>query len=378
MISLKPYDSFTHSTPWLMEINNDDAIIGPEGIPLTASYIWNKSETDRENLVNWVFNYYRSKGFVKLCISDDELIQEFENFKAKDANIIINNNGEINNSSSICNNVYKQFVWDKYHMAKGNGKSKSVVEVFNDDVLFMNVLKNRMGYCISKEDGIERPYVFTITDKMILQGIRSTGLGYNVSLFKPLVGKYLYKNYAKKRVFDYSAGWGARCLAALSLGLEYYGVDPLTFNEVNNMMKFFNGFGKVINGGSEDANIYDNLPKVDCIMSSPPYFDLEIYSNDDNQSVKKYCQYENWLNIYWNNTVKNCMGILEDSGYFILIIKEVLKKINISKDMKDVCEKNGLVLTKEMRYRTSLSHLSDKKNTKVVSKNSEIVYIFTK
>ena len=377
MINTTPYDKSTHTNPWLMEINNSDAIVGPEGLPLTASYIWSKGDRDREDLVNWVFNYYRGKGFIKSVLTDDELMNDFNKLIDKNQNNIINKNGEINNSSSLCNNVFKHFVWEKYYSAKGEKHSRSIVDVFNDDLALLNVIKNRMGYCISKEDGDERSYVFTITDQMILQGIRSTGYGYNVSLFKPLVGKYLYK-YAKKRVFDYSAGWGARCLAAMSLGLEYYGVDPLTSPEINNMIKFFNGSGKVINGCSEDADIYKDMCKVDCIMSSPPYFNLENYSNDETQCINRFNNYNDWINIYWNNTVVNCLSILEDDGYFIMVVKDFVRKLHLSLDMRVICEKNGLVLEKQMCYKTSTNHLSDKKNTNRISKNDELVLFFKK
>ena len=375
MISKFPYDETTHNNPWLMEINNQDAIIGPEGIPLTAKYIWGKKGEDRENLVKFAFDYYRKRGFPFNRLSDIELKEEFEKLKNKDPNDVINENGEIKNSSSLGNDIYKSFIWEKYYKSKGNSKrSKSVYEVFYDDDLFLKVLKNRMGYCITKEGGEERPFCFTITDKMIIQGIKSSGLGVNISLFKPIVAKYLYKKYAKKRVFDYSSGWGARSLAAISLNLEYYGVDPLTSFENNEIISFFNGKGKVIDGVSEDN--YKDIPMVDCIMSCPPYFDQEIYSNDENQSVIKYKNYEDWINIYWKNTVKNCLNILDKEGYFILIMKNKVGKYNIYEDMKKVCLDNNLIIVEEINYRTSNSHLSNKKNTGKISKNTEIVLVF--
>lgn len=378
MINNTPYDQNTHSNPWLMETNNEEAIIGPENIPLTASYIWSKNGKDREDLVSWVFDYYRKKSFIKSSITDEHILKEFQKLKEKKSDSVINDSGYINNSSNLCNDVFKHFVWNKYYSARGNEKSKSVIDVFNNDELFLNVLKNRMGYCISKEDGEERPYVFTITNKMILQGIKSTGFGYNVSIFKPLVGKYLYEKYAKSKVFDYSSGWGARCLSALSLNLEYYGVDPLTSSEINNIIKHFGGSGHVIEGCSEDINIYKEIPQVDCIMSCPPYFGLEIYDDNKNQSINKFKKYEDWINFYWAETVKNCMTILQNGGFFILIVKDFVGKYSLSKNMKEKCEDKGLVLKETMYYKTSTSHLSSKKKTGKVSKNNEIVFVFIK
>ncbi len=378
MINNTPYDSNTHTNPWLMNRNNSLAIIGPEGEPLIAEYIWDKQGPDRENLVAWVFKYYRQKGFPYPKLSNEELNKEFKRLIDKDPDDIINENGEFKNSSSLGNNIYRHFLGKEYFSAKGEKKTKSLYEVFNNDELLMKVLKNRMGYCYSTEDGEERPYCFTISDSMILQGIRSSAYGYNVSLFKPLIAKFLYKEYAKKRIFDYSSGWGSRALAAMSLGIEYYGVDPLTAEGINKMMKFFNGSGFVIKGCSEDKSIYKNIPIVDCIMSSPPYFDLEIYSDDDTQSINRYREYENWIKEYWGKTVKNCLSILEEGGYFIFVAKNKVGKYNLDEDMKNICEENLLRLEKMTNIRTSNSHLSGKKNTKKISKNTELVYIWRK
>ena len=378
MINDTPYDITTHTNPWLMNRNNSLAIIGPEGEPLIADYIWGKKGIDRDNLVKWVFDYYRKLGFPYPKMSNEELNKEFKRLIDKDPDDIINENGEFKNSSSLANNIYRHFLGKEYFSAKGEKKTKSLYEVFNNDELLMKVLKNRMGYCYSTEDGEERPYVFSISDGMILQGIRSSAYGYNVSLFKPIMAKFLYKNYAKKRIFDYSSGWGSRTLAAMSLGLEYYGVDPLTADGINKMMKFFDGKGYVINGCSEDEEIYKNIPKADCVMSSPAYFNLENYSDSLTQSVNKYKEYGEWLEKYWRKTVENCMSILEDEGYFILIVKNKVGKYNLAEDMVKICEENSLKLKKMTNIRTSTSHLSGKKNTKKISKNSELVYIWRK
>jgi hypothetical protein len=377
MISEKPYDNTTHNNPWLININKDEIISGPNGNKLTAGYIWEKCGKEREDLVHWVFNYYRQKGFISSPLSDVELREKFKNLINKKP-LVVDKNGFINNSSSLCNDVCRHFTWEKFFAAKGNTKTISIYDIFHNDELFLQVLKNRMGYCITREDGTERPYVFAITDKMILQGIRSTGLGYSVSLFKPIIGKYLYNKYAIKKVFDYSAGWGARCLAAMSLGLEYYASDPLTAGNVNKMIEFYGGSGFVVDGGSEDAETYEKIPIVDCVLSCPPYFDLEIYSEDEKQSIVKYDLYENWINQYWHNTVKNCLEILSENGYFVLIIKDMVGKYNIGKDMTDICLKHKIKLIETIYYKTSTNHLSGKAKTGKKSKNNEMVCIFSK
>jgi tRNA1(Val) A37 N6-methylase TrmN6 len=113
-------------------------------------------------------------------------------------------------------------------------------------------------------------------------------------------------------------------------------------------------------------------------MSCPPYFDQEIYSNNENQSVIKYKKYEDWINMYWKNTVINCLNILEKDGHFILVIKNKVGKYNLYEDMKKICLDSSLIIVEEINYRTSNSHLSNKKNTGKISKNTEIVLVFKK
>lgn len=49
--------------------------------------------------------------------------------------------------------------------------------------------------------------------------------------FKPLIARWLYCKYkpnTKHAILDFSAGWGGRCIGALSLGLKYIGIDTNT------------------------------------------------------------------------------------------------------------------------------------------------------
>ena len=56
---------------------------------------------------------------------------------------------------------------------------------------------------------------------------------------------------------------------------------------------------------------YENLDlsivgEVDVVLTSPPYFDLEIYSQDKNQCMIKHNNYEAWLNQWLQPLIKYC------------------------------------------------------------------------
>lgn len=395
-----PYDSGnTTATPWLMENHANELLLDPlNGKKLSAEYIWSLSGQDRIDLVDRVFKYLREhvpfSDLVTPELTPEEIQAEYVKLKKFNHLECLEpvSSGEIKqikNSNSVCTNVLKCYTGELFYSAKGNAKkSYSAKDVYETDELLLKVLKNRMGWNVSKEDGMERPYVFAISKKMIVQGIRSSGLGYSVSTFKPAVAKLIYKEYGKNGpVFDFSSGWGARAMGAGSCGMDYYGIDPLTADNVNTLMSDLSIGGRVHKGGSEDAASYQALIEsgmkqnsCSVAFSSPPYFDLEVYDQtDQGQSVVQYSEYNGWLKGFWEPTVQNVINfVLRPGGKFIFVIVNMVDKHEIAKDMKEICLQNGLVLTEELRFKTSKSHLSGKKKSGETSKTTEFVYVFEK
>ncbi len=365
-----PYDATNSTNPWLMN-KKSTPIIGPENLPLTAENIWSKQGQDRIDLVDWIFNYYRTKGFPYFKLTDQELFDEFQNLKSKDPNIIFD--GQIiKNSNTAGLNIAKHFTSELFYASREK-TGKSCIDVFNDDELFKKVLQNRMGFCTSKEDGTERPYIFAIDDDMILQGFRSSKIGgaSSISHFKPMIAKYIYAKYNTKKTLDFSCGWSARCVAALSLGIEYYGIDPLTAEKINETIKYFGGTGKCIKDCSESAD-YSVFPQVDLCFSCCPYFNIEIYSNDTTQS-SNYGDYQDWLDKYWKATVLNCY---QKTNYFGFVAMENVRKFSFLADLMKICSDCGGVLVEDTLISAARSHLSGKKKSGQVNKKTEHLVVY--
>ena len=125
-------------------------------------------------------------------------------------------NGYLSNSGSLCLDICRYMCQDLFWKTRGDDGTISIEDVFNDDVLITRVLKNRMGWNLTTERGQEEPYIFDMSPEMIVQGIRSSKIGYGVSNFRPMIAKFIYSRYLNEgdKVFDYSCGWGARMLAA--------------------------------------------------------------------------------------------------------------------------------------------------------------------
>jgi hypothetical protein len=364
----KPYDATTHSNPWLMKCSGSP-INDATGHPLTPEYIWSKQGAAREELLEWVFSYYRKTGYPVFKLTDAELKKDFEDLKKKDPNDILEN-GVIKNSNTVGLDAAKHFTSDLFSAVKGT-KTISCLDAFNDDSILKKVLKNRMGWNTSKEDGSERPYVFGINDKMIVQGFRSSAQGHAVSHFKPLIAKYVYNKYSVKSTLDYSCGWGARAVGALCLGAEYYGIDPLTSDRVSQIIKYFGGSGFCVKNGSELID-YSIFPDVDLCFSCPPYFDLEIYSNDTMQS-SRHKQYNDWLELYWTPTVNKCFPKCKLFGF---VAVQNVRKNNLLEDMNKICLDAGGILIEDTPIKVSKSHLSGKAQNKSVDKKTEHLMIY--
>jgi len=388
-----PHDTTNSiNEPWLMEAPEAILLCDPDHPTeqLTASYIWSLQGSERERLVSALFNQYRQGSFREvletLKLSTEELDKEWVSLK-KNVSIGIQG-GQLINSNSTGTNVLKHFCADLFYASKGSSKSSlSCEEVFDSDKHLMGILKNRMGYNTSNEGGSKRPYVFAMSNKMLLQGMRSSGKGYMTSTFKPILAKSIYQHLLQgqeqAKVFDFSAGWGARALGAgIIPGLEYHAIDPLTAAHVKSMMKHYEIPGTVYRGGSENIETYDGIIEAglknsfSTAWSSPPYFNLEIYSTELSQSTSKFPAYEIWLDQYWSKTVKNVLDIvLAPNGSFAFTMVDKIKKTNIALDMVNACEQQGLVLKEKIPMTASKSHLSKKATTKIVTKSTEHLYI---
>lgn len=393
MVNLEePFTFENSSNPWLMDKRDDSKTLVIDGKKLTAAYLWTLNGEERKRALEAVFQHYRKNGFPKIVLSDAELNKEFQKLKKFDACSVLTKDGFVSNSGNCCIDLCKYFCQDEFYKAKGGRGTRSVLEVFEDDTSFRRVLKNRMGWNTTKEGGAERPYLFPISDKQILNGIRNSGLGYGVSNFRPVIAKWMYQHAAeialkskpteRIKIFDYSGGWCARAMGALALGYDYDATDPLTSKDIIECVNTFKTPTQecnVFDRCSEDGFFMDDFFKerYNVIGSCPPYFDLETYKeNDEKQSIVSCDGYDEWLNKYWDGTVKNCVFMLKCGGIFVLVMKDEIDGHPIKDDMCSILKKCGIEPIEDFQYKTTTNHLSKKTDTGRTTKTNEHVVFF--
>lgn len=192
------------------------------------------------------------------------------------------------------------------------------------------------------------------------------GLGgqYNCSQFKPLIAKSLYNSFGAKRVLDFSAGWGDRLVGFLASNAEsYIGIDPNTklhepYKSISSPYK--EKETKFICSPAEDVD-YTKI-KYDFVFTSPPYFDLERYSQEETQSWKRYPSIERWKCEFLFPTLESIWKSLDHNGRMVVNISDVYSKGNIEeicspmlKHMKSLGATYEGVIGYEMNQRTSVS-----------------------
>lgn len=384
---------------FLMHDDYEHVVI--DGIEMTAKNIWDY-EGSRDELVSKLVDYFYNEGFKPWNEMTDAAIEkEFLKLVSTNPNDVLDKDGSIKNTSRLCLSICRDFCQSSFYATKTNGTA-SIYEVYKDKCLLEKVLKNRLGWYTTTEplklnDGTvlqgEHPYLFDISHKMLVQGAHSSMVSANVSNFRPLVAKFLMSKFCPKngKVLDLSMGWGARLLAAISLGLDYYGIDPMTSKELDNMLSFLESRKAIVNtlisikneyefelkdGVSENAASYANIPNgIDYAIVCPPYFKLEEYQCKNN-STDMYAEYDEWLEKYWRRTIKNAKCKMKNGAKLTLVMIEKWGKLKLLKDMSSIIEQEGFIKVDEMQYKTTRSHLTDKRESKHNDKGSEKVWTF--
>lgn len=116
-----------------------------------------------------------------------------------------------------------------------------------------------------------------------------------------------------------NCGFGGRLLGALSSknNYKYVGTDPCTETMYN--LHRLGEYIEMVTGREDSYELHccgsetfkGPANSVDFAFSSPPYFDLEVYSDEPTQCFNKYPVLEDWLEGYVRETIKNIYHMLK-------------------------------------------------------------------
>jgi SAM-dependent methyltransferase len=118
---------------------------------------------------------------------------------------------------------------------------------------------------------------------------------------------------------------------------------------------------------------------VDAVLFSPPYYDLEIYPGEE-QSLTNFPNYQDWLEGYWNETVKIAVEVLRPGGRFAFVISDYRNKdkqeVAISQDMRQVVQRH---MPLKQHYKVQWSAIAGSRQAKKTRDgNFEDLWLFEK
>ena len=156
------------------------------------------------------------------------------------------------------------------------------------------------------------------------------------SIFDPVLCECMYLWFSKEndKILDCFAGGSVRGIVASKLNRHYTGVD-LSKNQIGHNIVQANAIcdklyaPKYINSNSVeiDSVVKD---KYNLLFSCPPYFNLEVYSEDPEDISTM--NYEDFTDDY-STIIKKSVNLLEDDSFAVFVVGEVRKKDSIGENI---------------------------------------------
>ena len=154
-----------------------------------------------------------------------------------------------------------------------------------------------------------------------------------INQFRPMIAKWIYTLLKPNvAILDFSAGWGGRAIAAMSMGIPYIGIDANSKLEAS--------YRNMINTCQPDATINMFFQpseqvdfskfKYDLVFTSPPYFMLEEY-----EKMPMYASKQDFLDRFFLPVIQSVWEHLLPGGNMALnmpvemydAIKDILPRI---------------------------------------------------
>lgn len=314
---------------------------------INKSYWVNMNEEELNEFAKEIFDFYRERGFPYYPTNNKIRDKDFQKLNS------------FNREHLFEDGVIKQtmhglgLAWSYFPHAfnvKSNNRLTPYEAFMNDEIFLKVILKRlKMGTYIS-DSGIRKML-------KIYSGVQG------VSNFRPTAAATIYDHYADNGiVWDMSGGWGGRLLGAIISNVKKYIATEPSVKTFNGLKCIGNDFGEgleydILNIGSENYKPTPN--SLDLCFTSPPYFNLEQYSNEPTQSYIKYNNVNKWLDGFLYETFKNCFIGLKEGKYMLINIANKKGGIDIEEQTIRIAKSIGFI--HETTLKLALSNVNLRK-----------------
>jgi hypothetical protein len=163
----------------------------------------------------------------------------------------------------------------------------------------------------------------------MLKAVFTIGPGYAVAHeFYPSLARNMalrYKCTPNSRVLDPCGGWGGRMIGFSTVVDHYTCFEPETRTHAGlcKLYEFIklmrpNFKAEVNKVCFEDCKIKKGY--YDFALTSPPYYDMEIYSQEETNSTNRYKTFDTWCDGFYLPLIENTMQQLKPGAPFVLDI----------------------------------------------------------
>jgi len=298
---------------------------------------WEQADdTGKDTIVDDVFNIYRSINIIPITYFTLEGCKaELKSISRKSHKV---DSHKISVGNTAGQNLSRFWFPNMQEAYTRKDKMVSMRARFYDDPR----LKRAISFCYKYRDE---------GDKSVLPANIRRALdlvsGGTIANFKPMNARAVYDYICPTmwgNVLDFSSGYGGRMIGSLTSNMRfnYTGIDPntKTYNGLVALGELMTSLG--LGSGYQMHHMPSEqfVPEpgtYDAAFSSPPYFNLEKYSDEPTQCMVNYTTLDEWFDGYVVPTMTNIHNGLNSDGVFATNIADY--KTYGQKEPVEVCER---------------------------------------
>lgn len=278
-------------------------------------------DAGKQSIEQEVFDIYRNKGILPInyynldgCV---DLIAELASKKKSVQDLALQVG---NNEGLTLGRFWFENMQDAYTRTN---QSVSLRSRFNNDTK----LKRAIRLCYQHRDEGD----LAVVPKNLRRAFDLIDGG-SIQNFKPMNARAIWEYICPTmwgRVLDFSSGYGGRMMGAMTSRMRYHytGIDPntKTYNGLVALGELLNECGQ--GSGYEMHHLpseeFDPEPaSYDAAFSSPPYFNLETYCDEDTQCMNRCSNVDAWFDLYVEPTLKMLHKALADDAIYAVNIAD--------------------------------------------------------
>jgi hypothetical protein len=146
-----------------------------------------------------------------------------------------------------------------------------------------------------------------------------------INIFRPLVAMEIYQRFRPHTVLDMCAGWGGRLVGAAALNVSrYIGIEINTdlkpgYDAMTDFLKERSTTEVQMLFQSAASINYATLPEYDMVLTSPPYYFLEKYANNEH-----YVDKEDMNERFYKPMILGSFQHLKSGGHYCINVNAEL------------------------------------------------------